>query len=71
MPWLRSKREVVQQDGGIWRFLTRRGWTQPARSPDLNVNDLGLLRISQVKGVGDELVIDRRVDGDYLRGVRR
>ncbi|CAB1098721.1 unnamed protein product [Ectocarpus sp. CCAP 1310/34] len=57
MPWLRSKRVVVQQDGasphtgkGNPEILNSagiaRGWlvelvTQPAQSPDLNINDLG------------------------------
>ncbi|CAN0537545.1 unnamed protein product, partial [Laminaria digitata] len=69
MPWLRSR--VVQQDGasphtgkGNPEILNSarmgRGWmvelvTQPAQSPDL----LGLLRISQVKGMGDERQFDR------------
>ena len=57
MPWLRSKRVVVQQDGasphtgkGNPEILNSagmgHGWlvelvTQPAQSPDLNSNDLG------------------------------
>ncbi|CAN0061435.1 unnamed protein product, partial [Laminaria digitata] len=57
MPWLRSRRVVVQQDGaspytgkGNPEILNSagmgRGWmvelvTQPAQSPDLKVNDLG------------------------------
>ena len=57
MPWLRSKRVVVQQDGASPHTGKNdpeirnsagmgRGWmvelvTQPAQSPDLNVNDLG------------------------------
>ena len=57
MPWLRSKRVVVQQDGAtphtgkdnpeiLNSAGMGRGWlvelkTQPSQSPDLNVNDLG------------------------------
>ena len=57
MPWLRSKRVVVQQDGATPHTGKDnpeirnsagmgRGWlvelkTQPSQSPDLNVNDLG------------------------------
>ena len=57
MPWLRSKRVVVQQDGAsphtgknnpeiLSSAGMGRGWMvdlvmQPAQSPDLNVNDLG------------------------------
>ena len=55
-----------------------RGWmvelvTQPAQSPDLNVNDLGVFASLKVEGMGDECQFDRRVGGDYLptvRGVR-
>ncbi|CAM9606331.1 unnamed protein product [Pylaiella littoralis] len=57
MPWLRSKRVLVQQDGAgphtgknnpeiLNSAGMGRGWmvdlvTQPAQSPDLNVYDLG------------------------------
>ena len=57
MPWLHSKRVVVQQDGAtphtgknnpeiLYLAGMGRGWlvelkTQPSQSPDLNVNDLG------------------------------
>lgn len=57
MPWLRSKLVVVQQDGASLHTGKNNpeilnsagmglGWlvelvTQPAQSPDLNINDLG------------------------------
>ena len=78
MPWLRSKRVVVQQDGASPHTGKNnpeirnsagmgRGWmvelvTQPAQSPDLNVNDLGFFASlkSRVWGMNassiDELV---------------
>ena len=60
MPWMRYKELVVQQDGarshtgkGNVEALNKAGndqnWsikliTQPAQSPDLNINDLGFFR---------------------------
>ncbi|CAM9249779.1 unnamed protein product [Sphacelaria rigidula] len=53
MLWLRSKRVLVQQDGASphpWRDdpgildsagMGREPVTQPSKSPDLNINDLG------------------------------
>ncbi|CAN0505402.1 unnamed protein product, partial [Laminaria digitata] len=96
MPWQRSKRVVVQQDGasphtgkGNPEILNSagmgRGWlvelvTQPAQSPDFNVNDLGFFASlkSRVWGMNacsiDELVEDifeqyEEYDGDTLERV--
>ncbi|CAN0047978.1 unnamed protein product, partial [Sphacelaria rigidula] len=96
MPWLRSKRVIVQRDGAsphtgknnpeiLNSAGMGRGWmvelvTQPAQSPDLNVNDLGFFASlkSRVWGMNassiDELVETifkqyDEYDGDTLERV--
>ncbi|CAM9787782.1 unnamed protein product, partial [Sphacelaria rigidula] len=96
MPWLRSKRVIVQQDGAsphtgknnpeIFNSAGMgRGWmvelvTQPAQSPDLNVNNFGFFASlkSRVWGMNassiDELVETifkqyEEYDGDTLERV--
>lgn len=96
MPWQRSKRVVVQQDGAsphtgknnpeiLNSAGMGRGWlvelvTQPAQSPDLNINDLGFFASLKARVWGmnassvDELVECifqqyEEYDGDTLERV--
>lgn len=77
MPWLQGREVIVQQDGAsphtgngnvdyFNRYFQRDGWnfkviTQPAQSPDLNINDLAFFRslkcrVEQLKN--DRLTLD-------------